>query len=280
MKILFSNKTIGFRLFFWISIIGIGLFVFFPLYWMVNTSIKPSEGILNLEFFPKNPTLSNYKNVLTDIKIIGYMKNSLFVALLSSFFSTLVAALAGYSISKFRYKGRKEIMLLFMSSKMFPQALLLLTIYMTISYIGLRDSYLSLIMAFVTFTLPVGTWSLKCYFDKIPDELIESAKIDGSSHMNTIVKIILPLAIPGLISVAIYGFIWGWNDVLYSLTLITSPDKRTLAPGLILSYMGEFQSNWGNMMTASIVASIPVALLFILSQKFFIEGLTAGAVKG
>lgn len=277
---MFEQKTVGFRIFFWASLILIGIFVFFPLYWMVNTALKPSIEIFDMKFSPSKPTLENFFKVITDQKILTYLKNSLFVSIISSFFATAVSAYAGYSFSKFRYTGRKSIMVLLLASRMFPHAVLLLTIYLVMQRFGLLDNYLSLILAFVTFTLPVGTWTLKSYFDQIPNSLIESAKIDGAGTMKIIHSIIFPLCVPGLVSTAIYGFVWSWNDLLYALTLITSADKRTLAPGLILSYMGEFQSNWSNMMAASIVVSIPVTLMFIFLQRYFIQGLTAGAVKG
>lgn len=274
------EKTAGFRLFFWISFVTIGVFVIFPLYWLVNTSLKTPEEVFDLTFFPKQPTLDNYRNVIADGSILLYLKNSLYVAVVSSFLTTIVSAYAGYSFSKFRYRGRKSLMVVFIVSKVFPYAVLLLTIYLIMRQTGLLDSYLSLILAFVTFTLPVGTWTLKAYFDQIPNALIESAKMDGASQFRILHRIIFPVTIPGLISTALYGFVWAWNDLLYSLTLITSPEKRTLAPGLILNYMGEFQNNWGNMMAASVIVSIPVTLMFIFLQRYFIKGLTAGSVKG
>jgi len=277
---MFNNKSIGFRIFFIFSLIGIGVYVFFPLYWMLVTALRPATEIFNPSFFPKQLTLDNFRNVVTDMRILKYLRNSLFVSVTSSFFATLISAYAGYSFSKFRYAGRKSLMLFLLASRMFPHAVLLLTIYLVMRRFNLLDHYLSLILSFITFTLPVGTWTLKAYFDQIPDALIESAKVDGAGVLTIIHKIIFPLAVPGLVSIAIYGFVWSWNDLLYSLTLITSADKRTLAPGLILNYMGEFQSNWTNMMAASIVVSIPVTLIFVFLQRYFIQGLTAGAVKG
>ena len=141
--------------------------------------------------------------------------------------------------------------------------------------LGLQNSYSALVISYITFALPVATWTLKTYFDEIPDALIESAKIDGASNFGIINKIILPLAVPGLIATAIYSFVWSWNDVLYSLTLITSTEKRTLASGLIMTYIGEGNDNWAGMMAASVVVSIPVGLIFIFLQRFFVQGLTA-----
>lgn len=275
-------RSTGFKIFFIISLIVIGLYVFFPLYWTIITALKsPSEAFSrNPTFFPTSPTLNNFKNVLLDARIRTYLKNSLFVSILSSIFATLLAAYAAYSFSKYRYRGKKTLMYLILSAQMFPYVVLLLTIYLVMRAFGLLDNYLSLILSYITFTLPIGTWILKSYFDQIPNELIEAARVDGASRFTIIHRIMFPLAIPGMVSVAIYGFVWSWNDLIYSLTLITSPDKRTLAPGLILNYLGQFQAKWAEMMAASIIVSIPLAIMFIFLQRFFIRGLTAGAVKG
>lgn len=172
------------------------------------------------------------------------------------------------------------MMVLVMMAQAFPHSILLLSIYLLMRRFGFLDRYLALVLSYITFTLPVGSWTLKGYFDQIPNSLIEASRIDGASQVRIITRIIFPLAVPGLISVAIYGFVWSWNDLLYSLTLITSTAKRTLAPGLIMTYMGEFTNNWANMMAASIIVSLPVTVMFIMLQRYFIQGLTAGAVKG
>jgi len=272
-------KTRGYKVFIIFSLVFIGLFVFFPLLWMINTALKPATEMFTLAFFTSF-TLDNFVEVITDIRVLRYLRNSLFVSSLSSIFATACSVLAGYSFSKFRYRGRKTIMALIMMGQAFPHAILLLTIYTVMSRFNLLDNYLSLILSFVTFTLPVGTWTLKAYFDQIPNALIESAKIDGAGQFKIMRSIVFPLSIPGVISIAIYGFVWSWNDLLYSLTLVTAAEMRTIAPGLILNYMGEFHANWTNMMAASIVVSVPVAVMFIFLQRFFIQGLTAGAVKG
>ena len=274
------QKTIGFRMFFFTSLVLIGVFVFFPLLWMINTALKPAELSFSLAFFSTTPTLENFQNVLKDKRILIYLGNSLTVASISCILSMVVASLAAYSFSKFRYRGRRSLMVTIMISQAFPHAILLLTIYTVMRNVGLLVNYLSLILSFITFTLPTSTWMLKSYFDQIPDALMESAKIDGAGRVKIMTRIVMPLAVPGLISVAIYGFVWAWNDLLYSLTLVTSADKRTLAPGLILTYMGEFTTNWAEMMAASILVSLPVTLIFIFLQRYFIQGMTAGAVKG
>ncbi len=274
------QHTAGFRVFFWISLACLTMFLFFPLYWMFNTALKPTSDIFNLSLFPKNPTWEHFAAVFQDKEIRRNLINSLTLSIISSIFTTIVSAYAGYSFSKYRYTGRMSFMVLILLAKMFPYAVLLLSMYVLMMKLQLLDNYLSLILAYVTFTLPVGCWTLKAYFDSIPNELIESAKMDGASNGLILHRVILPLSVPGLVSVAIYGFVWSWNDLLYSLTLVTSPEKRTLAPGLILNYLGEAQQDWGGMMAASIAVSLPVTILFLLLQRYFIQGLISGAVKG
>lgn len=274
------QKTAGFRVFFWAALIIIGGFVFFPLLWMINTALKPSSETFSLYFFVGPLTLKNFWRVMSDPQILTYLKNSLIVSFASSFFATLVSAFAGYSFAKFRYRGRKLTMSLFMMSQAFPQAILLISIYLMMQKFGLLGSYWALLLSYVTFTLPVGTWTLKSYFEGIPTALIESGKIDGAGQFRILFQIVLPLAVPGMISIAIYGFVWSWNDLLYALTLVTEASQRTLAPGLVMTFVGEFTSNWGNMMAASVFVSIPITLVFIFLQRYFIQGLTSGAVKG
>ena len=274
------QKTLAFRIFFWASLLLIGGFVFLPLLWMINTSLKPTDLTFSSYFFTGPLTLDNIIHIVTDPKIMTYLKNSLWVSFGSSFMATLVAALAGYSFSKFRYRGRKFVMGMFMMSQAFPQAILLLAIYAMMNKAGLLGSYWALIISYVVFTLPVGTWTLKSYFDQIPDSLMESAKLDGAGNFRIMLQIIFPLAVPGMISIAIYGFVWSWNDLLYSMTLVTDTARRTLASGLVMTFLGEASTNWGYMMAASIVAAIPVTVIFVFLQRYFIQGLTSGAVKG
>lgn len=274
------TKTKGFKVFIGFFAVIIGIFVFFPLLWMINTALKPSEATFDLTLFVKNFTTSNFKNVVLDKDILTYLKNSLLVSFVSSFAGTLVSMFAAFSFSKFKYRGRNTLMALVMMAQAFPQAILLLTLYIMMQKLGLDGSYWALILSYIAFILPVGTWTLKAYFDQLPDALIESAKIDGAGWLTIIFKIIFPISVPSIISTAIYGFVWSWNDLLYSLTLITDASRRTLAPGLVMKYMGEFTNSWSEMMAASILVSIPVTLIFIFLQKYFISGLTSGAVKG
>ncbi|MDZ4120974.1 MAG: carbohydrate ABC transporter permease, partial [Candidatus Cloacimonadaceae bacterium] len=180
---MFDSRSTGFRIFFIVFFITLGIFVFFPLYWMINTSFKLSGDIFDYQFFPTSLTLRNFYDVVIHTKVLHYMMNSLIVAGTSCILATLVSAYAGYSFSKFHYPGRRLLMLLFLGAHLFPYAILLLTIYQIINFTGLRDSYLSLVLAYITFTLPIGTLTLKNYFDQVPDSIIESGKIDGASTL-------------------------------------------------------------------------------------------------
>ena len=274
------RKTPGFRVFFWIFTVTIGGFIFLPLLWMINTALKPAAETFTLDFFTGTKTMENFAHIVTDGKIMRYLRNSLLVSFGSSLMATIVCAFAAYSFSKFRYRGRKLVMGLFMVSQAFPQAILLLSIYVLMQKTGLLGSYWALLISYVVFTLPVGTWTLKSYFDQLPDSLIESARIDGAGNLKIMFQIVFPITVPGMVSIAIYGFVWSWNDLLYSMTLVTDATKRTLASGLVMTFLGEASTNWGYMMAASIVAAIPVTIVFVFLQRYFIQGLTAGAVKG
>ena len=274
------RKTPGFRVFFWIFTVTIGGFIFLPLLWMINTALKPAAETFTLDFFTGTKTMENFAHIVTDGKIMRYLRNSLLVSFGSSLMATIVCAFAAYSFSKFRYRGRKLVMGLFMMSQAFPQAILLLSIYVLMQKTGLLGSYWALLISYVVFTLPVGTWTLKSYFDQLPDSLIESARIDGAGNLKIMFQIVFPITVPGMISIAIYGFVWSWNDLLYSMTLVTDATKQTLASGLVMTFLGEASTNWGYMMAASIVAAIPVTIVFVFLQRYFIQGLTAGAVKG
>jgi multiple sugar transport system permease protein len=162
---------------------------------------------------------------------------------------------------------------------MFPQALLLITLYLVFSAYGLLNSYLSLILSFTTFTLPLCVWMLKGFFDTIPDDLLGAAKVDGASQRTIIHRIVLPISLPGLVATGLFAFIRGWNDFIFALTL-AGPEQQTLPPGLVHTYLGEFQAAWPDLMAASLVVSVPVVAGFVILQRYLVAGLVSGAVKG
>jgi multiple sugar transport system permease protein len=263
------------------GLILVVVFAFFPIYWMLVTSITTEDKVFAFPpaLFPTDITFQWYRDFFSNPNLIRYLQNSFIVSAATAIGSLIVSAYAGYSFSKFRYTGRRALMFLILSAQMFPQALLLITLYLMFDSLGILNTYLVLVLSFTTFTLPLCIWMLKSYFDTMPDELIEAARVDGASQFTIIHRILLPIARPAMISTGLFAFIRGWNDFIYALTL-AGPQRMTLPPGLVLTYTGEFQTSWPNLMASSLIVSLPVILIFIFLQRYIVAGLGAGAVKG
>lgn len=254
----------------------------FPIYWMIMTSIKTNDVLLRLppEWIPVKPTLDSFVRVLSDLKFLTFYKNSIIVSAGSTILAILLAMHASYAFSRFKFAGSKILQLAFLSTQMFPQVALMIALYSLYKNLGLLDTYTALILACTTIALPLSTWILKGFYDTIPTSLEEAAAIDGCGRYMTFWKIIVPLIQPGILAVAIYAFLIGWDDFVWGLTLITKVEMRTLTPGIVLTYFGENSYDWAKIMTASVCASLPVLLVFIGLQKYMVSGLTLGAVKG
>ncbi len=257
------------------------LFAFFPIYWMLATSLRPNSEVFAFPpaILPRTFTLEHYQNFIRNPQLLRFLGNSLLVASVTAVASLLVSTYAAYAFSKFRFSGRRSLMFLVLSAQMFPQALLLITLYLMFSQMKLLDTYLVLVLSFTTFTLPLCIWMLKGYFDQIPNDLIEAAKVDGANQLQIIHRVLLPVTLPALVATGLFAFMRGWNDFIYALTLV-GKDKMTLPPGLVLTYVGEFQAQWADMMAASLLVSLPLVIAFIIFQRHIVSGLTAGAVKG
>jgi multiple sugar transport system permease protein len=264
-----------------LSLAMVSLFAMLPLYWLVTTALKPNGDVFEFppRLIPSAITFEHIQQVLGNRQVMQYMVNSLLVSSVTAVGSVLIGMYCAYSFSKFRYRGRRSIMVTFLASQLFPHVLLLITMYGLFSALGLLNTYLVLAIAFTTFTLPLCIWMLKGVFDNIPDEIIEAAKIDGASQFVIIHRILMPLMRPGLIAAGLFAFIRGWNDFVFALTL-SGDATRTLPPGLVNNYLSEFSNRWPELMAASLIASLPVVLLFMLLQRYFVAGLSSGAVKG
>ena len=260
---------------------AIGFFLFFPVYWLVISALKPDAELYSLTptFVPRDVTWTHFRTALVEGGLPLQLGNSLVVSLSSAAINATLAVYAGYSFAKYRYFGRKPVMLFMLSAQMFPFGLLLITIYPMFTAIGLLDTRLGLMLSYIVFALPVATYMLYSYFSQVPNELIEAARADGAGDLRILHTIVLPISVPPIVTVFLYSFMWSWNDLLYSLTLIVSDDKRTVGPGLLLNYLNESNADWGGAMAASLLAAAPVVLGFMALQRFFIEGVTAGAVK-
>jgi multiple sugar transport system permease protein len=259
----------------------IALFLFFPIYWLIISAFKDNGELYQIipTLFPHQPVLTHFETAFGQGHLLRNLRNSVIVSGSAASLNTLLAIYAGYSFAKFRYGGRRTVMVLLLSAQVFPFGLLLISLYPIITDLGLIDTRLGLILSYIVFALPVSTYMLYSYFTQVPSEMIEAARADGASELRIFHTIVLPVSIPAVVTVFLYGFMWSWNDLLYAMTLIVSEDKRTLGPGMLLSYLNEVNSDWGGAMAASIVASAPIVLAFAFLQRWFIQGVTAGSVK-
>lgn len=253
----------------------------FPLFWMASTAFKTPDQIFTRPptLLPPSPTLQNFAELFNSV-FMTFVKNSVIVSSGAVALSLVVAVLAGYSFSRFRFKGQGLVQLFILMAQMFPLVLLLISIYVFFAQLRLLDTRFSLVIAHCTFALPFSVWMLKGFFDSVPRELEEAAHIDGCSRTRILLQIVLPLVKPGLVATGIYIFLLSWDDYIFALQLISSLDKRTVPVGLVLSFLGEFQYAWGPLMAGSILVSLPVMLMFVYVQRHLVAGLTAGAVKG
>jgi multiple sugar transport system permease protein len=276
-----KSHSRGSRIVLYVALAFAALFAFFPIYWMLATSLRPNTEVFAFPptLLPRTLTLEHYANFVRNPQLLRYLGNSVLVASVTAVFSLVVSTYAAYAFSKFRFKGRRSLMFLVLSAQMFPQALLLITLYLMFARMGLLNTYLVLVLSFTTFTLPLCIWMLKGYFDQIPNDLIEAAKVDGANQLQIIHRVLLPITGPALVATGLFAFMRGWNDFIYALTLV-GRDKQTLPPGLVLTYVGEFQSQWADMMAASLLVSLPLVIAFVIFQRHIVSGLTAGAVKG
>ncbi len=265
----------------WVALVVFSLFAFLPIYWLLLTSLTPTNKVFSYppDLLPTSITFDHYVTVIKDPAIFGYLKNSIIVSVITAVLSVIVSMYMGYAFSKFRFRGRKSLMYFVLSSQMFPQAVLLVTLYTVFAQFDLLNTYQALIISFTTFTLPLCVWMLKGFFDTLPDDLIEAAKLDGAGHWRILHSVILPLAAPGLVAAGLFAFVRGWNDFMFALTL-AGPDKMTLPPGLVNTFIYEASAQWPPLMAASLLVSIPVSVAFILLQRFIVGGITAGAIKG
>jgi multiple sugar transport system permease protein len=275
------RRRTGSRAAAWVAVAVLGAFALVPVYWILATAVTPADRTFRYppSLFPTTVTWANFANLLDDPALMRYLLNSVIVSVLTAILSIIVAAYMGYAFSKFRFRGRRSLMYFVLSSQMFPHALLLITLYALFSAYGLLNTYLALILSFTTFTLPLCVWILKGFFDTIPDEVIEAARMDGASRWQTLHRIVLPLTGPGLLAAGLFAFVRGWNDFIFALTL-TGPDEQTLPPGLVNTYIGEHTTAWAELMAASLVVSLPVVVAFVALQRFLVGGLVSGAIKG
>ena len=260
------------------------IFALLPLYVMVSSSLKPLQDVSGtFRWIPSPITFSSYIQMWQTVPLAQYFVNSLIVCTCAATLSVLVATFAAYAVSRYRFRGRRVFTLVVLSTQMFPGILFLLPLFLIFVSIGnatgitLLGSRTGLIITYLTFSLPFSIWLLVGYFDSIPRGLDEAAWVDGCGPLRALFRVVIPAAIPGIITVAIYAFMTAWGEVLFA-SVMTNDTTRTLAVGL-RDYSTQNDVYWNQIMAASIVVSIPVVAGFLLMQRFLVTGLTAGSVK-
>ena len=261
-------------------LIFFSLLVLVPVAWMISTSFKTEPETIQIPptWIPREPTIQAYIRIWKDYPFVTYFKNSLIIVLGATLLSTVVSCFAGYGVTRFNFRGKGSFMTFMLMTQMFPSIMLLIPYYKVLSIYGLMNTHLGMILVYVSFTIPFCSWMMAGFFKRIPVELDEAAIIDGCSRMRAFRSIILPLTLPGIASTAMYSFITGWNEYMFAQVLISDPTLKTVPIG-IAELNGFYKILWNDMMAASLIASIPLILLFLVSQRSFISSLTAGAVK-
>ncbi len=269
------------------AIIVVLLLYLLPLYWMISTSFKFQPEIFRVPptFIPVDFTFENYTSVLfgtmaSAIPFLVYFKNSVVVSIFTVLTTLALATPAAYAFSRVPFRGKRKLIYFVLVSQMLPQVLILIPLYRTFMKIRLLSTYPGLILPYLMLTLPFSIWMLKGYFDTIPRELDEAAKVDGCTKFQAMFRVIIPNVAPGLTATAIIAFIMAWDEFIIALTIMDDNVMRTLPVGMIQSFVGQFSVKWGEMMAASVVTTIPVIIIFTFLSKYLIGGLIAGAVKG
>jgi ABC-type glycerol-3-phosphate transport system permease component len=253
----------------------------FPLYWMVLTSLKPDREIIQAipTFFTWDAHLDAYHRLFTTTRFLTYFINSITVAGGATLLTILVAVLAAYAITRFRFRGREFVARTMLFTYMFAPIMIVVPFYIMMRSAGLVNSHLGLILSYTTFSLPFSMWMLRSFFQSIPLELEEAAMIDGASRPKAVALIIVPMALPGVIAVSIFTFIVAWNDYLFARVLIGADELKTLPVGIQDLYESTV-TDWGMVMAAGVVVTIPALVFFVAVQRYLISGWGAGAING
>jgi multiple sugar transport system permease protein len=265
----------------WVTLGILLLIVFLPIYWVLITSLKGTRQILMSEsiYYPDPPTLQHYLELFTESRFLRWMVNSVMVACGSTAIALVTGGLGAYALTRLRFPGKKMVASAVMITYLVPPGLMFIPLYQIFIKVNFTNSLGTLIAAYPSFTVPFSTWFLMGFFRSIPRELEEAALIDGATRTQAFVRVILPLATPGILAAGLFCFTLAWNEFLYALIFISSDRLRTLPVGLN-EFLTADVYNWGQLMGATFLAALPVAIFYIYLQKYMIQGLTAGAVKG
>ena len=260
---------------------GLAVLVLFPFFWMTITSFKSEEQMRSLVsmFWPRPFATENYQQLLTKTDFTSWYGNSVFVAVSSTLIATAVGTIGAYALARLRFFGRGFMASATLITYLVPPSILFIPLYAQMRNLGLANSLAGLIAAYPSFTVPFVTWLLMGYFESIPEELEEAAMIDGATRFGAFYRVVLPLSAPGVLAAGLYAFTQAWNEFLYALVFITDGRLRTLPVGLASFITGDVYG-WGYLMSGAVLTTLPVIAAYIYLQKYMVEGLTAGSVKG
>jgi multiple sugar transport system permease protein len=272
----------------WSGRVFLAFLLFFtavPMFWMVLTSIKTQFAAMQYppQWWPKEPTLENYAKLLnpsgeTGQEFLRYFWNSFYVSLTTTVLGVVIAVPAAYAFSRFKFPGRKLLFFAVLVRNMFPAVVFLMPLFLLMRWLGLVNTHGSLILTYLTFGLPLSVWLLKGFYDNIPVQLEQAARIDGATRFKAFLLIVMPLSTPGIIATSIFSFIGAWNEYVYAYTFLSKEEAMTLPVG-IQRFFTEFATDWPGLMAATFLMSVPVVVMFLVLQRFFVRALTEGAVK-
>lgn len=275
-----SRVRISRSLLIYLVMLAVSLVLLFPIYWMITISLKTPRDIYRLpSLVPKVVTLDNYRTLLVEKHFLTAIKNSLIVASCVTVIAVFISALAAYSMVRFRYRFRGAIGRLILFAYLTPTSLLFIPLSVIVARLNLGNSLHGLIVVYLTFSLPLSTWLLTGYFKGVPADLEEQAMVDGATRMGAFIRILMPLSLPGIVAVSIFTFTGAWNELLLALIFITSENKRTVPIGLQYLITGDVFL-WGPIMAGAVLSSLPVIVLYFITQRFMVQGITTGSVKG
>jgi multiple sugar transport system permease protein len=258
-------------------------FALFPFYWMLISSFKGNQELYNLRanrLWIKNPTLDQFRDLFAKTAVLRWLANSFFVSFLTSMISMSFGIMAGYALARLRFPGAQAFGLATFITYLVPTTLIFIPLARVVQSLGLSNSIWSLVVTYPTFLIPFCTWMLIAYFKSIPKDMEECAMMDGCSRIGAMVRIVLPMAIPGVVFSAMFGFTLSWNEFVYALTFISNTTEKTMSVAVPTELIRGDAYFWGELMAASLLGSVPVALLYSFFMDYFVSGLTAGALKG
>lgn len=255
----------------------------FPFYWMIVTSLKQNAELYDLKavplWFRSIPTLEHYRFLFERTSFTTWMGNTALVAVLSTAIAVAISILAAYALARLRFRGGEALGGMIFAVYLVPTTLLFIPLAQVIRTLNLGDTRWALIVSYPTFLVPFATWLLMSYFRTIPRELEESALIDGCSYIGALVRIVLPTAIPGVLTATLFAFTLSWNEFIYAVTFVSSTAQKTLGPGVVTELIRGDVYYWGELMAGAVLGSVPIAVVYAFLLDYYISGLTAGAIK-